>query len=328
MSADLATQVGLADRVVALLRYYGVGKRALFVSKICAKAANSPEERLWLSSQSPWNLYHRLCDMGFIHQVGGATSTDWQWSEDRIVFFDENTAMFPEAVAFADGFSQLLEHGLFERRVLYKSRFDREPEIAVHGYVTMRAVEARDVVTREALPIRVDRSVKLIEYLPSAQDIFLRTADLVDSVPESDEFQHRTCAENKWLPSSRPADNGTFLLRNPRHHSPGYQYWLVDKTSNTKYELRRSDWVPLMLYWFAKNRLPVTYDIARGSMLIPASLFYVLPGLVRFALTSLSPEWPEEFMTAQRLFLKVIMSRAEAEMLQHLYAPAIQVSYE
>lgn len=318
----------LGDKVLALLRYYSSGKRSAFIQQIARKSVSIDQSDAFSYSDDWWQIYRRLSDFGLITQKGRATDVTWQWTGDRLSILSEAEVLFPASSSTLVSFAKLCSRHVFQKEVVYRCSFESVGDFSIRYLVSEEVEDVLRTIKQEALPIEASVNHSILPYLPSAQEVFSRTANRTVGLPEVDDLEQRGASSNRWLQCSTLEPEVTCLLRKAREDRPGFRYWLIQQPGHQVFELQDSDWLPLLLWWVAGRKWSLGYDPQRSQLFVPKGLYFSLPALLRHALILHSMRWPAtDSGRGQHNFVFANLPTLAVSHLVRLYAPALKVSY-
>ena len=318
----------LGGRVLALLRYYGQGKRSAFVQQIARKAVSTGANDDTNTWDKWWQIYHRLCDFGLVTQIGQASDMSWQWVGDRLSILQTADALFPTSSLSIQAFQALSSRLSFAEEVVYQLNLEGPEDFEIRYLVSKQANQALSVIEEESLPITTSTNSSIFSYLPSAQDAFGRSANSIASLPDASEMEQRDCMSSRWVEHSNSDIDYSYLLRKAREDRPGYRYWLVEYPEKQTYEMLNSYWLPLLLWWVGGRQWQLIYEVSKKQLLLPAGLYFSSPALLRNAFILRSMRWPNTVSdAANRNFVFVDFPISDVRHLTRLYAPALKVTY-
>ena len=318
----------LGERVLALLRFYGRGKRSAFVQQIARKSVSigdHDESSFW---NKWWQIYHRLCDFGLITQTGRAPDVSWQWMGDRILVLQGAEALFPTSSLRIESFAKLCSQHSFQEEVVYQLNLEAAGEFSIRYLVSHQVDSVLGTIRNENLAINTAMNDSIIGYLPSAQDVFGRTAKRTASLPEAGDMEQRGVSSSRWVEYRDTEIDSSCLLRKAREDRPGFRYWLIENPGNQIYEVPNSDWLPLLLWWVGRRQWPLAYEPTKRLLFVPKGLYFSSPVMIRHALILNSMRWPKTASaTGESGFVFADFPISDVRHLARLYTPALKVNY-
>jgi len=318
----------LVDAVIRLIRYYGSGRRANFVHQVFSKAADYCGIDRAGNDRAPWQVYSRLCDFGLVGQFGPWAERTWQWQGDNLLVLNKKVAMFPLALKQERPLSDLYESGLFEKKTAWIEYAQSDHPMKLTFLVSTNVAQLLALIDGAKTDISVAHSRSHLSILPSAEEIAGLLSSRIDSPPSSEDIEFLSSISDQWESHISDDVDVTYLLRKRREFSPGFQYWIKHSSNEGFSELRTSDWVPLLLWWFGKRKWQIKYVRSTGDLLIPTRLFFMLPEMVRQSIVQHTMVWPNHKRYGTETFAEFAsVDASQVTTLSRLYAPAFEIAY-